>query len=203
MIKVLRKHRNWLMIVIAVLALPFCLYFVKSDTSLIRSDNFVEMYGRKVTMTEAHRYARLFQLSQLLGMSDLLEDLAPGSGTDDQKVGTFIINLILLRHEAERLGIEPADSEIVETVKNFPALQGPSAYPRHVRGRQAAVVRGPCHHRGRLSVGAETVVPGRRADRLRRGFRQRAAHQGQPQRDPVGDAGGRARRRGAIGGPRQ
>src|SRR5205807_3634733 len=117
-----------LMIVIAVLALPFCLYFVKSDTSLIRSDNFVEMYGRKVTMTEAHRYARLFQLSQLLGMSDLLEDLAPGSGTDDQKVGTFIINLILLRHEAERLGISPPKDEIVEAVRNFPGFQGPSGF---------------------------------------------------------------------------
>ncbi|HXP35068.1 MAG TPA: peptidyl-prolyl cis-trans isomerase [Chthoniobacterales bacterium] len=128
MIKILRKHRNWLMIVIAILALPFCLYFVKSDTSLIRSDNFVQMYGRKVTMTEAHRDARLFQLSQLLGMSDLRDGLAPGSGTDDQKAATFIINLIVLRHESERLGIEPAESEIVEAVKNFPALQGASGF---------------------------------------------------------------------------
>jgi peptidyl-prolyl cis-trans isomerase D len=128
MIKILRKHRNWLMIVIAVLALPFCLYFVKSDTSLIRSDNFVELYGRKVTMTEAHKYARLFQLSQLLGMSDLRDGLVPGSGTDDQKVGTFIINLMVLRHESERLGIEPADSDIVEAVKNFPGLQGASGF---------------------------------------------------------------------------
>ena len=128
MIKILRKHRNWLMIVIAILALPFCLYFVKSDTSLIRSDNFVQMYGRKVTMTEAHRDARLFQLSQLLGMSDLRDGLAPGSGTDDQKAATFIINLIVLRHEAERLGIEPAGSEIVEAVKKFPALQGASGF---------------------------------------------------------------------------
>jgi peptidyl-prolyl cis-trans isomerase D len=116
------------MIVIAILALPFCLYFVKSDTSLIRSDNFVEMYGRKVTMTEARRCARLFQLSQLLGMSDLGESLAPGSGTDDQKAATFIINLIVLRHEAERLGIEPAGGEIVEAVKKFPALQGASGF---------------------------------------------------------------------------
>src|SRR5207249_242288 len=106
MIKILRKHRNWLMIVIAILALPFCLYFVKSDTSQIRSDEFVKVYGRKVTMTEAHRDARLFQLSRLLGMSDLDEGLAPGTGSDDQKVVTFIINLILLRHEAERLGIQ-------------------------------------------------------------------------------------------------
>ncbi len=127
MLRVLRKHRNWLMIVIAILALPFCIYFVKSDVSRIQADEFVKMYGRKVTMTEAHRYARLFQLSQLLG-TDLPDGLVPGSGTDDQKVGTFIINLILLRHEAERLGIEPADSEIVEAVRNFPGLQGASGF---------------------------------------------------------------------------
>ena len=42
------------------------------------------------------------------------------------------------------------------------------------------------------------VVPGRRADRLRGGLRQRAAHQGQPQRHPVRHAGGRACRRGAC-----
>ena len=88
-------------------------------------------------------------------------------------------------------------------VRGIPALQDPSAHPRHVRGRQAAVVRRARHHRGRLSVGAEAVVPGRRADRLRRGLRQRAAHQGQPQRHPVGNAGRRARRRGAVRGPRQ
>ncbi|HLW36412.1 MAG TPA: hypothetical protein VKS98_12210, partial [Chthoniobacterales bacterium] len=62
MIKILRKHRNWLMIVIAILALPFCLYFVKSDTSLIRADTFRMMYGRKVTQIEAGRLARLYQL---------------------------------------------------------------------------------------------------------------------------------------------
>ena len=128
MIKTLRKHRNWLMIVIAILALPFCLYFVKSDTSLIRSDEFAKMYGRKVTMTEARRDARLFQLSRLLGMSDLGDALAPGSGADDQKAVTFIINLIVLRHEAERLGIQPAESEIVEAVKNFPGVQGASGF---------------------------------------------------------------------------
>ena len=128
MIKILRKHRNWLMIVIAILALPFCLYFVKSDTSQIRNDTFTQMYGRKITMTEAHRDARLFQLSRLLGMSDLGEGLAPGGGNDDQKAATFIINLIVLRHEAERLGISPSESEIVEAVKNSPALQGQSGF---------------------------------------------------------------------------
>ena len=58
-------------------------------------------------------------------------------------------------------------------------------HPRHVRGRQAPVLWRARHHRRRLSVGAEACFPGRRADRLRGGLRQRAAHQGQPQRDAV------------------
>jgi flavin-dependent dehydrogenase len=38
-------------------------------------------------------------------------------------------------------------------------------------------------HRGRLSIGAASEFPGRRADRLRSRLRQRAAHQGRAQRD--------------------
>ena len=128
MIKILRKHRNWLMIVIAILALPFCLYFVKSDTSLIRADTFAQMYGRKVSLIEARRDARLYQLARLLGLSDFRDDLAAGNGSDDEKVGEFIINLVVLRHEAQQLGLEPSDAEIVEAVRNFPAFRGQAGF---------------------------------------------------------------------------
>ncbi len=47
------------------------------------------------------------------------------------------------------------------------------------------------------------TFPGRRADRLRGRLRQRAAHQGHPQRHAVGHAGRRARRVRARRGPRQ
>ena len=128
MIKVLRKHRNWLMIVIAILALPFCIYFVKSDPGAIRSDEFARMYGRKISLIEARRDARLFGLAQLLGISDLIEALAPGPGNDDQRVAGFIVNLTVLRHEADQLGIEPGESEIVDAIKNFPGFQGAAGF---------------------------------------------------------------------------
>ena len=59
-------------------------------------------------------------------------------------------------------------------------------------GGKRLVLRGARHHRGRLAVGAEAGLPGRRADRLRGGLRQRAAHQGIAQRHPLRHAGGRA-----------
>ena len=128
MIKILRKHRNWLMIVIAILTIPFCLYFVKSDWSTIRSDTVAKIYGRTVTRTEVQHYVHLYELASLLGMSELIDGLAPGRGADNQKLEAFIFNLMILRHEADKLGIQPSESEIVEVVRKFPYFQGPSGF---------------------------------------------------------------------------
>jgi hypothetical protein len=69
-----------------------------------------------------------------------------------------------------------------------------------VRGRQASRVRRARDQRRRTAIGAETDVPRRRADRLRRGLPQRAADQGLAQCDEVRDAGRRGRLRGGAGG---
>ena len=60
---------------------------------------------------------------------------------------------------------------------------------KYLQGRQAPGLRLARHQRGRPAVGAEAHLPGRRADRLLGGLRQRAAHQGQPQRDEERHAG--------------
>ena len=65
MIKVLRKHRQWLMIVIVILALPFCIYFVKTDYSRF-AGSVAQIYGRSVSSIEARRDARLFDLARNL-----------------------------------------------------------------------------------------------------------------------------------------
>ena len=65
---------------------------------------------------------------------------------------------------------------------------------KYLQGRQAAGLRLARHQRGRRAVGAQAHLPGRRADRLLGGLRQRAAHQGQPQRDQERHAGAPRRR---------
>ena len=72
-----------------------------------------------------------------------------------------------------------------------------------VRRRQAAGLWRARHHRRRLSVGAAPDFRRRRADRLRGGLRQRAAHQGRAQRDGHRHAGGRTCRCRARRRPRQ
>src|SRR6266478_4192355 len=128
MITLLRKHRHWLMIVIAILALPFCIYFVKTDYSAIRPDDFARIYGRNISLVEARRDARLFDLARALGMSSFRQDLSAGAQSEAEAYVPFILNLVILRHEAARLGIQPTASEIADVVRNLEAFRGSSGF---------------------------------------------------------------------------
>jgi len=129
MMTFLRRHRHWLMIVIAILAIPFIFYFVqRPDYGAMRSDRFARVYGRNVSMVEAQRNARLFDLARALGMSDFVESLTAGANDQNQVYIQFILNLLILRHEATRLGIRPTPSEIADVVRDLPAFRGESGF---------------------------------------------------------------------------
>ena len=80
-------------------------------------------------------------------------------------------------------------------VRGVPALEAASGDPPVPRGRPPRLLWRAGDQRGRLAVGAQARLPGRRADRLRGRLRQRAAHQGQPHRDEIGHARRRSRLR--------
>jgi hypothetical protein len=132
MMKLLRKHRHWLMIVIAILAIPFIFYFVqRPDYGAMRSDQFARIYDRNVSMLEAQQMVRLFGLAQALGMSDFVQNLTPGMQDPNQVHVQFILNLLVLRHEAARLGIRPGSSEVADVVRALPVFQGESGFDIH------------------------------------------------------------------------
>jgi hypothetical protein len=130
MMKLLRRHKDWLMIVIAVLAIPFVFYFVQQpDYGAMRSDRFARMYDRNVSMLEAQQLVRLLGLAQGLGMSEFVQTLTAGAGTNQNQVAAqFVINLLVLRHESQRLGLRPGTSEVAEVVRKLPAFQGDSGF---------------------------------------------------------------------------
>ena len=110
---------------------------------------------------------------------------------DDNKVAVgFVVHL-----NYDDPYLSPFDE--FQRFKTHPAIRAA------VRRRQAAGLWRARHHRRRLSVGAAAELCRRRADRLRGGLRQRAAHQGRAQRDGQRHAGRRTRRRSARRRPRQ
>ena len=126
--KLLRRHKDWLMIVIAILAIPFIFYFVRApDYGAMKRGEVGQIYGRKLTQVEIDANARLGGLAQALGMSDFWETLSlrqPGNAG----YGTFAVNLIVLRYEADRLGLRPSAPETADVVRKLPAFQGESGF---------------------------------------------------------------------------
>jgi hypothetical protein len=130
MMKLLRRHRDWLMIVIAILAIPFVFYFVqRPDYGAMRGDQFARIYDRSVSMLEAQQMVRLLNLAQALGMSEFLGTMTAGAGANQNQGGVqFIVNLLVLRHEAGRLGLRPSASEVADVVRKLPAFQSESGF---------------------------------------------------------------------------
>src|SRR6202162_1069010 len=128
MMKLLRRHKDWVMIVIASLAIPFIFYSVqRPDYGAIGRGDVGQIYGRKLTQLEIDRNARLGGLAQTVGLSDFWGTLS-GSQPGNAGYGTFAINLIVLRHEADRLGLRPDAAEIADVVRKLPAFQSESGF---------------------------------------------------------------------------
>lgn len=128
MITVMRKHHKWLMIVIAILAVPFVFYFNKTDFTAQRQTDLGKIYERPVTNVEFQRSVRLFSLAQMLGLSQLVQDLMMRPMTETDMYVNFTFNRLVLDHEAQALGIRPTSTEVVAFVKTLPAFQGTGGF---------------------------------------------------------------------------
>src|SRR5205085_4497113 len=121
MITIMRKHHKWLMIVIAILAIPFIFYFNKTDLGAARANDIGRIYDRPVTLVEFQRSARLLNLAQMLGLS-LWHELTAGATSESDRYVSFTFNRLVLSHEAQKLGIRPTQGEIdnfVQTLRPF------------------------------------------------------------------------------------
>jgi len=129
MITVMRKHHKVLMIIITVLVcISFSWYWNKSDLSQLGDGTVGTLYNRSVSQVEFQRNVRLLRLGSQLGMRDLLMELTAGAQTEDDAFEKFSWNLMVLRHEAQRMGIKLSTSEIADSIRALPAFQGENGF---------------------------------------------------------------------------
>src|SRR5207248_137808 len=90
-------------------------------------------YGQTIPRLELDRGGRLFDLARLLGMNDFLNDIlaqwrpqrAKTQSEAEREAGQeFAIDLMILRHEANALGIRPTTSEIASVISQMRAFRG-------------------------------------------------------------------------------
>jgi len=128
MINILRKKQRMLGIVILILAIPFIFYFSKSDPFKAGSNVVGNVHGQPVSVVDFQRSSRLFTLARELGMFTYLQDLVGNAQSEDEAYQAFAWNRIIVRYEAERLGITATTPEVANVIRELRAFRGENAF---------------------------------------------------------------------------
>ena len=124
MFTTIRKHQRWLMTIIAALTIiAFAWLYNTTDLERVGSNIVAKIYGRDVMQVDIERAVRNYQLALALGQFELVRDLAGQAQSEDEAANNFIWNLMVMQHEAARLGVEPGDQAVVDRIKMLPVFQ--------------------------------------------------------------------------------
>lgn len=127
MLSKFRHIQKGLLIVVTVI-IVVAFSFLYSDFDFtgggLRSDCPVKVYERCYRQKEAARLASHFNVALELGLYEFATVLFGERRMDSDRTD-FVVSLVVLRHEAERLGIEPSAEEIKAAIPELPIFRQP------------------------------------------------------------------------------
>ncbi len=131
MVNLMRKHQQTLMLAVTILVIVAFIWLY-NDHRFDRGagvDRVGIVYGNGVTMAQYQREARKFDVCRALGLVELWSTLIGSEARDESEAtSAFVWNTFVLRHEADALGIQPTDDEVVGAVQKLPAFQTNGVY---------------------------------------------------------------------------
>jgi len=112
------------MLVIAILTIiSFIWFYNRTNLSQVGSNDAALVYGRVVQRAEIDSMARSYRLALALGLTDFVRDLGGMGENEESSLNDYIINLMLIRHQAPEFGIRPSDDDVAAMIKSLPILQ--------------------------------------------------------------------------------
>jgi hypothetical protein len=124
MITIIRQNQRWLLLIVAIMTIiAFAWLYNTTDTEQLGANRVAQMYGRTVYQVDVDRAVRIQQLAAILGMNEFLRDLSLTARDEDGVLEEFVWNLLVLRHQAGELWIEPTEAQVADAIRNLPALQ--------------------------------------------------------------------------------
>ena len=143
MINLLRKNQRELMLVVATLPIVAFIFLYNSATldDLAATRN-PKIYGQTLTPGTLDRQVKNYQLTLALGQFDLISKLGGNNNDQATALSEFVWNLLVLRHQALLLGVEPTDAQVEDRIKAVTVFQtdgqfDPIKYAAFVRDQLA------------------------------------------------------------------
>ena len=127
--RLIRRYQQPLLIVFTILIIiSFVGFFNGGFLTKGVGNHAATIYGRPVTQVEMQRQGRKFELARDLGMRELLETLAGRAQSMDEAIENFTWNDLVLRHEADQLGVATTEEEVAVAIQAMPVFQTNGAF---------------------------------------------------------------------------
>lgn len=124
MLNTLRKNHQFLMTIIVVITIAgFIALYIRGNPSQFGTNDVVSLYGRVVQRAEIDRVSRGYQLALNLSLTDFVRDLGGLDANEGLAMSNYILNLFVVQHQAEVLGISPTDDAVATAIKSLAPLQ--------------------------------------------------------------------------------
>jgi len=119
------------MLMIAFLTIiAFAFLYNRTDTEQLSANRVAQLYGKNIYKTDVDRAMRVRQLAAILGMEDFLRDLSLTAVSEQTVAEDFLLNLFVLRNEADTLWVRAGDNEVLEAIRALPALSTNGTFDR-------------------------------------------------------------------------
>jgi len=129
-------QKGTLIVVTIIIVIAFAFLYSDYDPSGAVGSQVcvVKVYERCYRQKEAQKIATNFDVAMRLGMYDFASSLF-NINRQDRDPTEFLMSLIVLRKEAERLGIEPTAEEIKASIPKLPIFQQPWVNAEYVQNQ--------------------------------------------------------------------
>lgn len=132
MISIMRKYSQGLMILITLLVIvSFVWFYNGSRTATVRTPGtkyVAKVYDRLLPQQEADSGARKLAIANALQLIDLENALVGHATSMAEAQSNFILNTLVVQHEADRLQIIPTDEEVKAAIMALPRFQTSGAF---------------------------------------------------------------------------
>jgi peptidyl-prolyl cis-trans isomerase D len=130
MVNLMRKYQQGLLMVVTFFII-ICFAWLYNDYGQARggADGVAAViYDKPVKYNQFERAMRRFDVARDMGVIELLMALAGDARSQEEAKRNFALNTYVLRHEADAMGVEPTDAEILEQIKALPFFQTNGVY---------------------------------------------------------------------------
>lgn len=115
-------QKGVLIVVCVIIIIAFAFLYSDYDSTGGNANTSFVVYGKGYRQKEARALSNSFDVAIKLGMYDFLRSLF-GEGRQDDDRTDYMLNLVILREEAKRLGVQPSAEEVKKAIPNLPIFK--------------------------------------------------------------------------------